>query len=88
MVSVTISQDSIPVGCIPLAWKLYVFQFQLLPLDITPGGGYHDQMSLVGVGITLDITSREVGIPEGVGIGRVSQRGAWGIPGVGTLPIP
>ena len=28
--------DNIPVGCIPPAWKPYLFQFQLPPLDVTP----------------------------------------------------
>ena len=27
-----------------------MFQFQLPPLDVPPGGGYHHQMSLAGVG--------------------------------------
>ena len=44
----SVKPDSIPLGCIPPAWKPYVFQFQLPPLDITWGGwvgDYHHQMS-------------------------------------------
>ena len=31
-------QESTPVGCMPPALKLYVFQFQLPPLDVAPMG--------------------------------------------------
>ena len=49
-------------GCISPAWKLYVFQFQLLPLDVPWGGGeYHHQMWLVGLWV-----SQGMGIPKGV----------------------
>ena len=32
-------QESIPVGCILPAWKLYVLQFQWPPPDVVPGVG-------------------------------------------------
>ena len=31
-------QESIRVGFIPPAWKLYLLQFQLPPPDVAPGG--------------------------------------------------
>ena len=31
-------QDSIPVGCIPPAWKPYLLQFLLSPPDVAMGG--------------------------------------------------
>ena len=58
-------QDSIPVGCILPTWKLYVFQFQLQPLDTTPGGV---QVS------PPDVTRNGVSLSWGVGC-RVSEGG-------------
>ena len=50
-------QDSILVGCIPAAWKPYVSQFQLSPLNVTPGVG--DRWVS-----PPDVASMGVGIPE------------------------
>ena len=69
-------QDSIPLGCILLAWKLYMLQFQLPPLDVTLGeGGWgpqinkveqvssdHHQMSLAG-GRSPGLMSRRGWVP-------------------------
>ena len=54
---IQIEQERIPVGCIPPALKPYMFQFQLPSLDITPGSGYHHQMSLAGGGYHHQIYS-------------------------------
>ena len=55
-------------GCISPAWKLYVFQFQLLPLDVAPGVSAPDVTSRVSPSdvtnteqvSTLDATSRDI----------------------------
>ena len=63
-------QDSIQVGYISPAWKLYTFQFQLPALDVTPRGRYHHQMSLVE-----GVSQWGVDIPEGVSISEVGYPG-------------
>ena len=42
-------QDSIPVGCMPPAWKSYILQFQLPSLDITPGGRSSNEQVWTGL---------------------------------------
>ena len=53
-------QESIPVGCVPPAWKSYVFQFQWPPADVAPWyGGTLPEKVLTGLQTSQpDVASR------------------------------
>ena len=77
-------QESIPVGCILPALKLYMFQFWLPPLDVTLG---------VGVGWSFNEqvwTSLQVSPPDVTSTGWVCRGGGKYVLGVApaTWPIP
>ena len=56
-------QESIPIGCVPPAWKPYILHFQWLPPDVTRGVPSSDAQEEEGVR-SPDLMSREGTQPD------------------------